>query len=182
MADTIYTYTGKSFTTGVNGPVPESPYTTNDFVTGSITLANPLASNLKLELVTPISFSLTAGPLTTTDTSTPYSFALAFSTDASGNIIGWALYTYNYLTPATPDGAIFVDAHLNSSNVLVGGDSASFNTGTETDPAYVGGQSATPGTWTVSNTSAVPEPSTLFLMGTGAIGVIGSFRRQQQIS
>jgi hypothetical protein len=35
-----------------------------------------------------------------------------------------------------------------------------------------------PGTWTTTNPSTVPEPSSLFLLGTGAIGLAGSVRRR----
>src|SRR5262245_53389470 len=54
-ADTIYSYTGNHFT------MAASPYTTNDFISGSFDLATPLGNNVPLTAITPTSFSFSDG-------------------------------------------------------------------------------------------------------------------------
>jgi hypothetical protein len=85
MAASIYTYTGNDFTTAT-GPV----LTPGDSITGSFTVATPLAANLDEVSITPVSFSFTDGADVFSSTnpnigvcSCSPSFA-DISTDASG--------------------------------------------------------------------------------------------------
>ena len=70
-ADTVYIYTGNPFTTGAtqNGPtsLPVGPFTVNDSVSGSFTVATPLGPLLHLVMFTPTSFSFTDGVDTLTN-------------------------------------------------------------------------------------------------------------------
>jgi hypothetical protein len=83
-ADTTYSYTGNTFNDFRNGGT--CPPTCN--VTGSFTVAAPLAPNLPLTEITPISFSLTSSLVTLTD-GDPSGSNLAVATDASGAIVAW---------------------------------------------------------------------------------------------
>jgi hypothetical protein len=68
QADVIYTYTGNPFTVGLNGlPPPQTPYTTNDRVTGQFTVALALPADQPLESITLKSFSFNDGVQTLTN-------------------------------------------------------------------------------------------------------------------
>jgi hypothetical protein len=84
-ADTTYSYTGNAFNDFRNGGA--CPPTCN--VTGSFTVATPLAPELPLTVITPISFTLTSSLVTLTD-GDPSGSSLAVATDASGAIVAWA--------------------------------------------------------------------------------------------
>ena len=71
---TTYKYTGNPFTFIVG-----SSYTTSDYVSGILTLAAPLASNMPLTSVTPIAFSFSDGVQTRTNLNTFFS-AFQFAT------------------------------------------------------------------------------------------------------
>ena len=85
LATTTYDYTGNAFNDFRNGGA--CPPTCN--ITGSFTVATPLAPDLPLTLITPISFSLSAG-LTTLVDGDPANTSLEVSTDASGAISTWS--------------------------------------------------------------------------------------------
>src|SRR5208283_1399927 len=85
FATTTYYYTGNAFNDFRNGGA--CPPTCS--VTGSFTVATPLAPDLPLTLITPISFSLSAG-LTTLVDGDPANTSLDVSTDAFGAISTWS--------------------------------------------------------------------------------------------
>ena len=170
--DTVYTYTGNPFDTWAPGF--SCPNVCN--VTGSFTLSSPLAPNLPDgTVVVPIAATLFSSGVTLTladvDVNDFSQFTLAISTDALGNITGW---TFLMVGPANTarilaqsrlgfapfDDIRFVDALGNLGPVagIIGND---------------------PGTWTA--TSAVPEPSSLLLLGSGALGLIGVVRRKTRV-
>jgi hypothetical protein len=108
-ADTTYTYTytGNPFTFAV------SPYTTNDFISGSFDLATPLDNNLPLTDITPLSFSFSDGVQTylSTDPRLVGSFP-SIQTDASGTPSFW----FFNATLLLGSGALLT---LTTANVLV---------------------------------------------------------------
>jgi len=77
---TTYQYTGNPFTR-VN-----PPYTTSDFVTGTITLATPLGPNFNGD-VSPIAYSFSDGVQTIT--TLPFPALFQFATGPTGNITQW---------------------------------------------------------------------------------------------
>jgi len=165
LADTVYTYTGNHFT-----HADALYFTTTERVSGSFTLSSPLAPNMSLTAITPVQFSFSDGRATFTNATTlPPEFDVA--TDSTGNIAYWLIYLYN---------------RDNTNDVRT------FNTGELVDDAgvaYVNLQGSQygsyvyndPGTWTVFTTdspSPVPEPSSLLMLASGAIGGLGVFRRR----
>ena len=79
---TTYVYTGNPFT-NVSGP-----YSTSDFVTAMVTLANPLPPNTPLTQVTPLAFTFSDGVQTITNQEATGSF-FAFATGPTGMITFW---------------------------------------------------------------------------------------------
>lgn len=161
-AVTTYTYTGVNFNS-VKGP-----YTTNDSVTGSITLANALASNLtSYTSVAPTSFSFSDGINTVTNATPNVGSLFAFKTDASGDILQWQVTVYTGLVSQ------FSIATINAPGLLGADDHVYVNSG---NTAY-GQILNSPGTWTVT---AVPEPESyvMLMAGLGLIGCISRRRKQ----
>ena len=164
LADTVYTYTGNPFTY-----IYGSTFTSSDFISGSFTLSSPLGANLAIGTVTPIAFSFSDDVDTITNT-TPNTYAdIAVGTDAAGDITSWYIYLWN-----------------RNSNADISSD---VSASTQEDAADTGGPARlstgavwVPGTWSVTSTgpapSPVPEPSTLSLLATGALGLIGTIRRR----
>jgi hypothetical protein len=151
---TTYNYTGNVFTS------VSAPYTTSDSVTGSFTLAVPLADNLtSFTTVTPQSFSFSDGVNgdTITNTSPGVGSQFSFETDASGAITKWqvvvdinSVSNFSISTIDAPGGVgVF--------------DQAQHGGGTES-----GENTNSPGTWV-----AVPEASTYSMVLAG-LAIVGA--------
>ena len=165
MANTIYTYTGNPF----SGPV--SPYTTSDFISGSFTLITPIGANssfnARFNTSNLVSYTFTDGVQTINDANSQDGFAFISSnivvgTDATGHIQSWGIGIFN---------ATLGQIDINNNQFLVG------------DLVYSSaGQriasSGSPGTWTISSASPVPEPSAFALLGSGMLSIVGLARRR----
>jgi PEP-CTERM motif len=166
-ADSIYTYTGNPFTifSGYSCP-PECN------LSGSFTLASPLADNLSLAQITPTAFSFTDGN-STWDPTTASSYFVV-STDASGAIIGWFLGYEQLLNPTVPT---LLSESNTPFNCGVGCNAIdwSFNLTNSTAQAQVVNN---PGTWQVVMT---PEPGTLLLLGMALLCAIPAKRLSRSL-
>ena len=156
---TTYSYTGNDFTSVT------FPYTTSDSVTGSFTLAAPLADNLtSFTTVTPQSFSFSDGVEgeTTTNTSPGVGSEFAFETDATGAITKWEVVV-----------DINSVSNFSISTLNAPGVSGVFDQGQHGGGTESGGNTNSPGTW-----AAVPEASTCSMVLVGLTLVAAITRRR----
>jgi hypothetical protein len=151
-ADVIYTYTGENFTT-VTGP-----YTKSNFVTISIDLPAPLQADTSLDLTTKISFTISDGVQTISNTSLGVNTdASSVSTNAAAQISTWSI------------DIKAITGEITSSSILNSFDSASTLLNNP-----VGGcmpctaSSNSVGTW---SSVAVPGP----VVGAGVPGLVTAF-------
>jgi hypothetical protein len=153
-ADTTYTYSGNPFDS-VAGL-----YTTSDSIQGSFTVASPFLLNSS-NVFTPSSFSFTDGLQTLTSLDSTGDFSV--DVDNTGDFIGW-----NISVGSPNDSISTFDTNFPTFDAF---DGAVLDLGVNS-----GENSHAPGTWTVAN--PVPEPSTLALLASGALGLLTPIRRR----
>ncbi|HEY2229969.1 MAG TPA: hypothetical protein VGI22_19955 [Xanthobacteraceae bacterium] len=175
-ADTIYTYTGNDFNFIGNDPLSSFPFSTSDFVSGTIDLRNPIGDNavnvtLSLNsLIFPGSFSFSNGVQSFNYPNQISILVFNFtniSTDSAGVITSW-----NILMFFEPGFDELFTANSGTITEDSGQTSRSF-----------GSNQGMPGTWTVTTTplTTTPLPSALplFAGGLAALGLFGWRRKRK---
>jgi hypothetical protein len=164
-ADVIYTYTGNTFTTNFSGEPVDPPFTTSDSVSIWFTLPAPLGDNHVFTTITPTAYSLFDGidTITNADGFTP-SRDFRVGTDATGAISSWDI---DHELPQ--DAPIFsaIGSFNSPLNALLDYGRHGF--------LDVGVIFDNPGTWTSVTTppsTETPEPSSLLLLSSGALGLV----------
>jgi hypothetical protein len=184
FADTVYTYTGNTFTTFLAEPgAPSNAYNTLNSVSGSFTVSSPLAANLSSYEFTPTAYSFTDG-VNTFDTA-PESVVNSFFevwTDSSGDITAWVINMGNELYGGTGEIATYGE-YVTGPGVSLEDFGSHWSTPNDVDTESVGFSLNNPGVWTSNApplSSAVPEPASLTLIATGVFGMASLIRRRFQ--
>jgi hypothetical protein len=151
--DVVYKYTGNPFTTVT------SPYTTSDFVSGTIQLPSVLPPNQTEFSPTLDGYSFSDGVQDTfTQTNSQTTNTFDVNTDQNGRITNWNFDLVSFQ----------LAGHINTDNNIGLGQR---DEGDERAILYIrdaamGEVDGNPGTWTL-----VPEPSTAFLLATGMVAL-----------
>ena len=185
-ADTIYTYTGNPFNNCVGNYTCGTPGLSITFATS---LTGAALDNLSYSDIssTITSFTMSDGfGVSNTILNSP-SFIFIISTDGSGAITNWAIETLSPVPGAAP-GTInnLVSCNTNPLINLPNPNAQCLDLPPQFDLSQAGldlagnvtGSGAitnAPGTWSGPSVSivAAPEPSSLLLLGTGLLGLLG---------
>jgi len=181
-ADTQYSYMGQYLQqdlSGCGGPCgfspPYSPMT--DYVSGYFTVASPLGANMGTSgapvditaLVT--SFSFSDGVMTYTNNTPGITDTIQVATDNFGAISFWDVFV------EIPTGDAILSCASYTAQCL-GPGFGGFGDETFDNGAvglYVTPATGPGGTW------SVPEPSSIILLGSGLLGIVGIRRRKLSV-
>lgn len=162
-ADTIYTYTGNTFTTDATAGGTCSGCA----ITITLDFANAFAPNLSFGFVTPVSFQFAVGATTVNNTTPNWSLTtLEFATDNAGNISSWDISLQEVIGTTSNAAGIGSQDFVDGRGPHVA--DAYYNNLQRTESFVTNN----PGTWTT------PEPGSLLLLATGLVGGIGAMRRR----
>ncbi len=161
LAEAVYTYEGAPFTQFQG---TDNPWTTSDRVTGWFEVAQPLLSHSG-QVYHVLAFSFTDG-VYTYNSSNPNVTGLGFyniQTDSSGRIYNW-----------------FLDFEIEQGNSYSGLGSSNYACCDAViegvNQEYNSARSTGPGAWSLQAVS--PEPSSLVLFGSAAVGLFTVVRRK----
>jgi hypothetical protein len=182
-AATIYTYTGNSYDFTGDSPFISGSYDTSMSVSGSFTLAAPLAPNtVQFVESTVLSFSFSDGR-TTISNANAYlpGTAILIGTGNLGEVTLWSII----LADAPAPTALGEQRALIQSDLVADFPEISACISIVQGSCLINADFAfalTPGTWSISETpEVVPLPATLpfFATGLGALGLLGWWRKRK---
>jgi hypothetical protein len=189
-ATTIYTYTGKPFTTcsGVYAVPGTSTCNGTYFVSGSFTVANPLANGLVEDHITGsvLAMSFTDnGPIGAL-TNPFFIQTLAVWTNGAGTIVNWTdiILADTIHLPGVCGTPLAHPCEIDTINAPSTNFICSFAPySCPLDRATFddfGTNTTTPGTWSRMDVTTTPEPSSILLLGAGLLAVSRRAIRHKQ--
>jgi hypothetical protein len=188
QAISVYAYTGNNYNAITDNTLPSGTYTTSMSVSGTFTLANPLAANLALTDITAdvLGFSFFDGRNTITN-ATAFADVFRVGTTSAGTIAEWEVVVQT--APATTIGEkTFFIYTENSANRFDSGrifECTFAVAGTCTATlGDLGTTSDHPGLWTRTDLIDTPLPGAvpLFASGLVGLGLLGWRRKRKDIA
>lgn len=171
FADTTYDYQSGNYS------LAYGPYTTSQSTSGSFSFAGTLAPGLTGASLVPLSnFSFNDGvesftlPSSTVDYFAPY-------TDSSGDLTSFFLELVTSLPGSTPTNLYTNDLIISYGPAFTGTvQTIAFEDRANQSTALA--ETLSNGTLTPTSVSTTPEPSSLALLATGALGIAGVLRKR----
>ena len=162
FADTTYDYTGQNFT------AVTPPYTTLDHLTGSFTVTTPLLPNQDQQIPLANLIDLQFDDGVRTITSIEYDDLFLVGTDASDNIVKWAILMFDsrgLMSTCSPGGDPYFYIFILCSNDTIPEDWAFDNLGEAHNLRH-------PGTW-----ATIPEPTCVSMLLLGITTLMSVARK-----
>jgi hypothetical protein len=174
-ADTTYVYTGNPFNEFF-GADSCSMGVGECALSGSFTVAAPLAANMAFGSVTPVSFSFTDGVNTITSADTLTLDILEVATNSSGQIVEWYFH-FNVNAPGDSTLELTSDT---DPPLATQGDLTGVESNVSPYPfSAIADLFGSPGSWSVAGATTVPEPCSLALLGIAVTGIVRLRRKSQ---
>jgi hypothetical protein len=165
-ADTAYTYTGNPYNYSDGSYSSQCQIITCE-ITGSLTYAVPIAANTPDYSNLPLAFNFSDG-ITDINNTNGYISEFELTTDSTGSITGWVIEIAPNNTTTYPFYSIYTCA-VDICGLTGFDGSYEYVSSNVTYQAYIFND---PGPWSSTNTSAVPEPTSSVLLGTGLLGLL----------
>lgn len=180
----IYSYVGNTYTNIQDQNPPEGSYSETNYISVTFMLPALLTGDGTMVNVIPDAFTIDDQRFAITDQTPDASISININPDASGEFSSWNVSAFTGTTLGGQTGdqslAIRTENNIGTTDNSVFRECTSnaiFSVRNCPLSQDVGEALSNPGTWTVS-VSEVPVPATLWLFGSGLLGMIGLARRR----
>lgn len=177
-APVVYTYTGNSFDTFIDSPLPTGSYDTTNYLEIILTTVDGYLPDMSSGDITPYldSWFITDGRTILTNSDNTRFVFIGAQVD-SGEITEWSfVFEHNNSNSDPTFDPTLPGARMTSNGLL--GDSATLIHWFGTSYSRDKGTFSSVGAWEVRG-NVIPEPTTMLLFGTGIAGLAAVGRRKK---